>query len=266
MGVAPRDLIDHLLERYGHINASDIANFRTRMEAPMDPTQPIDIYFQNIDDCVQFATDGQVPFTPHQIVQTASHAISKSGMYNDTCKEWQRKPIAERTRVAFKPFFATEYNDLKEQHKINSNQNNFHGANSAIDLTTDIGSFAMAATTDREVMARLTHTNQQLVATNIQLSAQLQQATLELTQMKKQTNYSPQTPPISKPTGTNKGTQPPFDHATWRLTSDPVGYCWTHGYRVVRGHNSQNCSRKNKGHQDGATRTNNMGGSTKHKA
>jgi hypothetical protein len=87
MGVAPRDLIDHLLERYGRITTSDITNCITRIEAQMDPTQPIDVYFQTIDDCVQFATDGQVPFTALQIVQTAYHAISKSGLYNDTCKE-----------------------------------------------------------------------------------------------------------------------------------------------------------------------------------
>jgi hypothetical protein len=61
MGVTPRDHIDHLLERYGRITASNIVNCRTKMEAPMDPTQPIDVYFQTINDCVQFATDGQVP-------------------------------------------------------------------------------------------------------------------------------------------------------------------------------------------------------------
>jgi hypothetical protein len=170
------------------------------------------------------------------------------------------------TWVTFKPFFATEYNDLKEQNKINTNQTNFHGANSAIDLTTAIDSLAMAATTDREVMAQLTHTNQQLVATNQQLSAQLQQATLALAQLQNTTKTSPTIPPTTKPAGTTRGPRPPFDHAAWMLSLDPMGYCWTHGYRVVRGHNSQNCSRKNEGHQDGATRNNNMGGSTKHKA
>jgi hypothetical protein len=57
---------------------------------------------------------------------------------------------------------------LKERQKLNTNQSNFHGANSAIDLTTAIDSLAMAATTDREVMAQLTQTNQQLVKTNKQ--------------------------------------------------------------------------------------------------
>jgi hypothetical protein len=98
MGVTPRDLLDHLMERYGRITASDIANCRTKMEAPMDVTQPIDIYFQTIDDCVQFATDDQVPFTPTQVVQTAYHAISQSGLYNDACKEWRRKAPAVRTQ------------------------------------------------------------------------------------------------------------------------------------------------------------------------
>jgi hypothetical protein len=90
LGVTSRDLLDHLFERYGMITASDIANCRTRMEAPMDTTRPIDIYFQATNDCVQFATDGQVPFTATQIVETAYHAASKSGIYKDACKEWRR--------------------------------------------------------------------------------------------------------------------------------------------------------------------------------
>jgi hypothetical protein len=117
LGITPRALIDHLLTQYGKITASDIANCSTKMEAPMDATRPIDIYFQIIDDRIQFATNGQVPFTPTQIVQTAYHAVSKSGIYNDACKEWQRKPVAERTWATFKTFFANEYNELKEQLK-----------------------------------------------------------------------------------------------------------------------------------------------------
>jgi hypothetical protein len=269
MGVTPRDLIDHLLERYGRITASDIANCRTQMEAPMDTTRPIDVYFQTIDDCVQFATDGKVPFTASQIVQTAYHAISKSGLYNDACKEWRRKPAANRTWVAFKPFFATEYNDLKEQQKLNNNQNNFQGANSAINLTTAIDSLAMAATTDRDVMAQLTQTNQQLVQSIQRLTEQLGTAMAELAKHKKQP--TPKTKPNPQPTPTvpnapRTGGRQPFDHAAWLLSLDPAGYCWSHGYRVTTGHNSRECKGKLLGHQDAATRANTMGGSEKGKA
>jgi hypothetical protein len=38
-------------------------------------------------------------------------------------------------------------------------------------------------------------------------------------------------------------------------------YCWTHGYRVSATHNSKTCTRRAVGHQEEATRDNNMGGS-----
>ncbi len=41
---------------------------------------------------------------------------------------------------------------------------------------------------------------------------------------------------------------------------DPTGYCWTHGFRVKKGHTSKSCKTRNDGHQDGATRQNTMGG------
>ena len=49
------------------------------------------------------------------------------------------------------------------------------------------------------------------------------------------------------------------------LHYDPNGYCWTHGYRVHKNHNSANCKSKAPGHQDAATRANPMGGSSKKK-
>jgi hypothetical protein len=43
---------------------------------------------------------------------------------------------------------------------------------------------------------------------------------------------------------------------------DPNGYCWTHGYKVTKNHNSKTCKTRKEGHQEDATRANTMGGST----
>ena len=43
------------------------------------------------------------------------------------------------------------------------------------------------------------------------------------------------------------------------------GYCWTHGYRVKKGHDSASCPAKDEGHKDAATRANTMNGSTANK-
>jgi hypothetical protein len=115
LGITTRDLIDHLLDRYGKITPADIENCKRRMIAPIDSTQPIDIFFQRIDECIQYADDGQVAFTAEQILQTVYHAVSTSGYYNEACKEWRKKDPAHKTWTLFKTFFAAEYHDLKEQ-------------------------------------------------------------------------------------------------------------------------------------------------------
>ena len=191
MGVSSRDLIDHLLDRYGKITPADIEECKTRMTTPMDSSQPIDVYFKQIDDCIQYAVDGQVAFTPDQILQTVYHAVSTSGYYNDPCKEWRKKQVADKTWPAFKRFFAAEYHDLKEQQKVNTSQANFHTANAVMDISTALDNLALAATTDRDIVSQLTSTNQQLTATNKMLTEQLSAAIATNAQLVKQLENNP---------------------------------------------------------------------------
>ena len=53
--------------------------------------------------------------------------------------------------------------------------------------------------------------------------------------------------------------------ATRRWELDPTGYCWTHGFKVAKGHTSSKCRYKNGGHVDTADRKNIRGGSVRDK-
>ena len=57
------------------------------MDEPMDPSEPIDVYFKRIDKCIQFAADAETAYTSEQILQTAYYAISSSNIYTDACNE-----------------------------------------------------------------------------------------------------------------------------------------------------------------------------------
>ena len=70
-GVSAKNLTDHLMERYGKIWASDLEALRQALSAPIEADRPIDVYFQRVEDAIQFSQDGKAPFTPAQIVQTA---------------------------------------------------------------------------------------------------------------------------------------------------------------------------------------------------
>ena len=43
---------------------------------------------------------------------------------------------------------------------------------------------------------------------------------------------------------------------------DPLGYCWSHGYKCKHGHSSATCNKKKAGHQDTAKRGDIQGGAT----
>jgi hypothetical protein len=266
LGVSTRDLVDHLLDRYGKITPADIAECKSRMNDPIDPTQPIDQYFRKIDDCVQYAADGQVAFTPDQILQTSYHAVSTSGHYNDACKEWRRKAAIDKTWHNFKRFFAAEYHDLKEQQKVNTSQSNFHGANAAYDISMALDNLALAATSDRDIVMQLTTSNQQLTTINQTLTAELQKAlATNAILVKKIGNSTPPETPSTRPPKERNERNTRFNHAEWKASLDPHGYCWSHGYNVTHGHDSKSCKGKLFGHQLTATRQDNKGGSQRGK-
>ena len=105
-----------------------MANKR-KMDEPLDPSFPIDIYFKRIDECVKFSTDDETAYTPEKIIQTAYYAISSSNLYTDAWKEWRRKPQNEKKWTNFKKNFATEYHELKEQEKTTAMGRGYHSAN-----------------------------------------------------------------------------------------------------------------------------------------
>jgi hypothetical protein len=262
LGVTTRDLLDHLLDRYGKITPADIEDCKRRMNEPIDSTQLIYVYFQRVDECIQYAVDGQVAFSAEQILQTTYHAASTSGYYTDACKEWRKKAAVDKRWATFKTFFAAEYHDMKEQQKVNHSQNNFHGANAVTVISMALDNLALAATTDRDIVSQLTESNKQLTETNKLLIEQLRTSIEANNVLIKKMGGKKQSP---APAPATSGGRPPFDRQAWLASLDPNGYCWTHGYKVTTGHLSANCKGKLGGHKDDATRNDNKGGSTKGK-
>ena len=87
MGVTTQDILDHLMDRYGNITASDLKANKARINEALANSRPIDVFFQRIDDAVQYADDGENPFTAKQILQTEFHSVNATGLYREACKK-----------------------------------------------------------------------------------------------------------------------------------------------------------------------------------
>ena len=250
MGVTTRYLLDHLMDRYGNITSNDLKANEARINEALDNSIPIDVFFQRIDDAVQYADDGKNPFTAKQILQTAFHSVNATGLYREACKEWRQKSDQDKTWTNFKRHFAAEYHEIREQQRV-SGDAGFNSANHAhetTDMATALENLALAATADQNIVTDLIATNRRLFEANTTLATQVKSlvatnALLTATQ--------------------GAATMNKMHNATTKsekLPINPSGYCWSHGYKVRQGHTSKTCGGKLQGHQEEATRTNTLGG------
>jgi hypothetical protein len=61
------DLFKHLYATYANINALDLLSNDEQMKADYNANQPIELFFDQIDDAVDFAAAGDCPYTPTQV-------------------------------------------------------------------------------------------------------------------------------------------------------------------------------------------------------
>ena len=74
--------MEHLMERYGKIQVSNIEAWRQALEKPTEVDRHIDVYFQHMGYTIQFAQYGKTPFTSNRISQAAYHTVNKTGLYS----------------------------------------------------------------------------------------------------------------------------------------------------------------------------------------
>ena len=75
-------MITHLYTNYGIITAMDIMENDKRMDASYDHSIAIELYFDQIEDAVEFAEAGNSPFSATQITTKAFIQMFSIGLYN----------------------------------------------------------------------------------------------------------------------------------------------------------------------------------------
>jgi hypothetical protein len=253
--VTTRQLIAHLLQAYGNITPSDIATSDQKFRSAYDPAQPIEHLFSQIEDTMDFADAGGSPYTAAQVISNAYLLIFNTGLFQESCREWRRRPTAEQTWTNFKTQFAEAHQDLRRTQNTTQGSG-YHNANNAMDSfvnnTADaFANLATATASDRQMLADLTTTNKEI-------TKQLAAKDTEIAQLKAkvqdlQRNRNPRDTIYRGSRGENR------DTATRRFSNS--NYCWTHGHDIAISHTSQSCLYPGDGHQRDATKSNTKGGS-----
>ena len=58
-----REIIKHLLTQYGKIKPKELKYIKEKMDAPINISQPISVFFTKMDYSIQIENDRKLPFT-----------------------------------------------------------------------------------------------------------------------------------------------------------------------------------------------------------
>jgi hypothetical protein len=241
------DILNHLFTNYGRLTEKELTDNDTAFRKEWNPDDAFELIITQIDDCAEMADTAGSPYTAMQILNNAYTIVQNTGIFTQDLKEWKRLPEANRTWPAFK-LFMVERQIENQAHSTTARGAGYHAANAALlekerenyyNAAEALSNLATATASDRSALAALTNTVQQQ-------TDQIKTKDEQIASLKKQLDNALK----------NK-------KATAKPSTDNGSYCWTHGFHVHKDHCSSNCKYKKPGHQDGATRTNTMGGNMK---
>jgi len=224
-----RDLLAYCMATYGKISPADIAHNEMQIRAPWNADTPFELMIEQIEDAQEYAEDARQPFTAPQILNTAYNLVYNTGSYFDECKTWNAKANADKTWDNFKAHFLEAQDNLRMQ-QTTSQRAGFHGANAMeqnnqgitqqiFEETSEaLANLATATASDRKALETLT-------STVANLTQQLSAKDVEIKKLKDQLSSKRNKPTTETPT----------------KRTDQGSYCWSHGYLVMKNHNSSNC-------------------------
>jgi hypothetical protein len=163
-------LLTHLLTYYDMIAPTELTHNYERLNAPYDPSQPIETLFKKIQVARAFAVAGGQPYGATMIFNVAYTLVFNTGLFPDACRAWQSRVIEGKTGAQFKLDFATAHRDFHLTNQT-AQQLGFHSANMMMeqgreetmqDTVDAIAQLATSTASDRGTLATLTTTNVKL--------------------------------------------------------------------------------------------------------
>jgi hypothetical protein len=179
--VTTRAMLIHLHTTHGRLSANDLIENDKTMKEPYDPNQPIEAFIAQIEDAIVLADAAEAANAQAQIIVIACNLIFQTGVFPEACRDWRRRPTAEKTWVNFKIEMALSHEEFRAL-QVMSNQAGHQSANNVSpdqacniqhETATAIANLAAATAADCSTLASLTSSNSRQAS----LSVEQQQTT-----------------------------------------------------------------------------------------
>jgi hypothetical protein len=267
-------ILHHLYDSYGNISPTDLIDNDTCMKAPYDPSQPIELLFDQFDDGIELPAAANTAYTGPQIVAYAYNTILQTGLFTDACRDWRRQPAVQKTWPTFKANFSLAHQEMQESQATTQGAG-FYSANAALAAEFQqqtfeaLANLATATESDRSAVSNLTGTNSalttQLATTNAKLDTALADIAALCLDLATSRNNNNRRNIHGDSNWSHNRNRNDNNRAPALRKCFNDNYCWTHSYHIHNDHTNQTCRAPKDGHKSCATRANTMNGTDRYK-
>lgn len=271
------DIIQYLMTTYGRVTPEQLADQYEQVLATVySPGEPLDVIFNKVFDLTELAEAAQLPYSEQQQITILYTIFNRSGQFVHDIRMWKRMAPIDRTMINFKVHFRRAHEEIRET--TNETLEALQQANLARRVVEEIqnqipdliqpanepapdleAQALMAAQAQAQALAASTTQDAALLPSLLQ-----QMTTMQTMMMQMQSEMNRSTGNGGRNGGRGNGGRGNGGRGNGaprvRNPAHHTHYCWTHG--ACR-HASADCNAPATGHQNAATATNHMGGSTR---
>ena len=229
------------MRNYTTISQAEVGANLDTFKKPINASHTLAVYIRKQELFQEIAEDAHAPITEATMVTTGTKNAVATGGMDDTWRVWMRLPNDQQTWVRWKTMWSGDFLEKRELVRLTGIAYNGM-ANQAVEMETG-NTMVVVLENLENTSVQNNDTVERHVISNSSLSASLAARDTEIARLLTVITN------LSTGGGGDGGGGGGINNgnatgAPWY----PIGYCWTHGFKVCVDHSSAMCNKRKDGH------------------
>jgi hypothetical protein len=114
----PNDMLIHLQNQGGALDFADIKTLLAERDGEWNASEVPQIYFNRLEKAIQGLTRTGILSNLNECQNMALYYFKASGEFDAAVREWEQRPMGQKTWQSIKTFISTEYTKENKQNKL----------------------------------------------------------------------------------------------------------------------------------------------------
>ena len=124
------EVLEYLFCNYGRVTPAHLVHDEQQLTNwSYDPTLPIGLVFNKVDDLIDLVHTAGLIYSAQQILNFAYLLLNKTGKFTHGIRDWNRLQQDQKTWDNFQTHFSTEHHTLRESCELDTRHSLFDTAN-----------------------------------------------------------------------------------------------------------------------------------------